>query len=149
MAMLIFAIDYHLLFHQSAIHSSRGHPNVYQHQPKPSMSLPLVGKFLQVGSTVNITGTFAPTMSCRNTPPLFHSAGRFLALSNVNHSLNPAVRLFYRLSSVLLSSVFTHTRFITNHVRGIIGLAGARDIDQSPRGGGTRWPRMIGSTFDV
>lgn len=151
MVMLIFAVDYHLLFLQSTIHSSRGHPNFYHHQPKPSMSLPLVGKFLQVGSTISIIGTLAPTMSRRNTPPLFHNAGRFLALSNINHPLDPGVHLFYRLSSVLLSPVFTHTYFITNHIRGIVGLAGARNDDKSPRGGGrgTPRPQMIGSTFNV
>ena len=53
---LIAVIDHYLPSFQPTIHSSRGHPSLYPLRSKPSMSLPLVGKFLQVSFTASTIG---------------------------------------------------------------------------------------------
>lgn len=99
------------------------------------MSLPLVGKFLQVSLTVNVIEMLPPIMSYRSMLPLFHSVESPLALSNVIHPSTPTVRLYYGL--VICHPVFSACLSLLTHVSyhisyQIVRLVFARDDSSGP-----------------
>lgn len=85
---------------------TRRHPSLYPPRSKPAMSLPLVGKFLQVSLTIRFAGMLFLIITHRNALPLLHSVTSAPTLFDTQ----PTVRLARAVSLSLLTHAFRGSR---------------------------------------